>query len=109
MHPLNAAWAALVRSPANTRLLFNGEIYVTEFDDLSFGVVGRQFAHLLAILKVSGTHFAAVLSEPLPISLKLAVLHVTTGLDAPIPCDGRCVLSDRIVGELRNLCVTTRR
>src|SRR5258705_2017996 len=40
------------------------DFHFRDFDDFTLGVIGRPFADLFTILKVSRTHFGAVPSEP---------------------------------------------
>jgi hypothetical protein len=69
---------------ANDDRFKSGRFHLRDFGDLSLGVIGRPFTCLLAVLKISGSHFAAVLSEPLPISCEHVINDVTPGLDASV-------------------------
>ena len=61
-----------------------GRFHLRDFDDLSFGVISRPFTHLFAVPKISGTHFSAVFSEPLPISREHVINDVPPGFDASV-------------------------
>ena len=65
----------------------SGRFHFRDFDNLSLGVIGRPFTHLLAITKIARTHFGAVLSEPLqyPVSTSSMTWNdVAPGLDASV-------------------------
>lgn len=56
----------------------------SDFNDLPLRIVSRPLACLLAVLKISRPHLAAVFSKPLPVTLELAILHMALSLDASV-------------------------